>query len=107
MDIFNLKKVEELEQQVKKLEQKLTQANAKNLELQMELSNANSTIDQMSAYVDSTPKDCVRGEWCAACEFGKSFYYNLYYQFDSYQTINRTVCGKGKSCHNFVQKEVE
>lgn len=57
-------------------------------------------FEDMQTMLDNTPNDCVRGEWCKACEFVKK------YDIPSLYTLGYTsyICGKGESCPNFIQK---
>lgn len=49
------------------------------------------TIQQMN----DTPDDCTLGAWCASCQFGKSF---------RYEVSNITVCGRDGVCKNYIEK---
>lgn len=98
MDIFNRKKVEELER-------KLFDIELENKSLIEHNAHLATTIETITEYVDATPTDCVRGEWCSACEFGKKFLYKEIYGAGHYQWTTKYICGKGKSCPTFIPKE--
>lgn len=97
MDIFNLERVEELEQEIVRLKSKLHEAESRAI-------SAENALERFMELRDSAPEDCVSGSYCQACEFVKEFYYHEGWRgpiFTGY------YCGKGKSCKNFIQKRVE
>lgn len=98
MDIFNHKKVKELEQKILVIE-------LENKRLINHNAHLVTTIENITEYVDSTPTDCVRGDWCSACEFGTQFLYKEIYGVGNCSYETKYVCGKGKSCPNFIHKE--
>lgn len=98
MDIFNRKKVAEQARIIEDLERKNHNLIDENAELKMK-------FDEMSKLQESIPTDCVRGPWCKACEFVKTYHYVDHYGLGRFNTVTAYVCGKGNSCTNFVQKE--
>lgn len=109
MDIFNRKRVEELEEQVCKLEG----VDAENNRLRRELDRLANDLREVLRVKDTTPADCTPGNYCKVCEFGKHLF-NHYYASGS--TINRPdyssvvsgyICGRGITCQNFIQKTEE
>lgn len=95
MDIFNKKKIAELEKDNSRKDQKIHR-------LEDELAVLKIKLSEIQQYANTTPTDCIRGEWCKACEFCKSFYVLNY---PIYQGNTIYICGKGESCKHFVQKE--
>ena len=63
-------------------------------------SAAKEKLDDISEYHDSIPDDCIRGQYCEACEFGK-----IYHTRSALISKTFAVCTKGKSCSNFIQKK--
>lgn len=105
MDIFNRKRVSELEKDLRDIE-------SENDRLRRALEDAESTISHLLRLRDSMPEDCVPGTYCQACEFAKKYVYHNYvsgYRFDRcYETIlTGCVCAKGEICNNFIQKKIE
>lgn len=102
MDIFNRKKIRELEE-------KLARAQMESNKYRNMAAHLEYRLDGISRVSDNTPEDCKRGHWCAACEFGKVYHYLESYDFSmGIKTRNQIyVCGKGESCKNFIQKEIE
>lgn len=100
MDIFNKKKVAELERELA--------ATRKSRDEYMRRAAEYATVFAgMETLEETVPKDCVRGPWCEACEFVKTFYVSHYYGFAQSDVRKAYVCGKGQSCNNFVQKKFE
>lgn len=102
MDIFNKKRVAELEKELKKARKELSDARTDATNYRKEL----ETWKELVKFEETIPEECVKGPWCKACEFVKEF---ECYQFDFYG--HRYIeplysCGKGESCKNFVQKEM-
>lgn len=93
MDLFNKKRVAELEKKNEQLKNDICELRSERDHLKLKLSTA-VTLHE------STPEDCKRGKWCEACEFAKEFHYSSGW-------VNRTgyFCGKGESCNNFIQKK--
>lgn len=104
MDIFNLKKVEGLESDVRSLKRE-------NEDLRSSLYYAEEQIKALVEIKDKIPKDCVPGSYCEGCTFAKEYHYHNYvrgWKSDRcYNTaISNYICGKGDICKNFVQKEI-
>ena len=72
--------------------------NDKYLKLDKENDILREKLEAIQNFVDSTPSDCTPGKWCAACEFSSCFILpNCDYIY---------VCGKGRVCKNFLQREI-
>ena len=104
-DIFNRKRVEELERELKGIENE-------NERLRRGLSNAESHISQLLTLRDNVPEDCNPGSYCAACEFGRLYTAYIYvggYMSDRCHDYRRDgyICDKANSCKNFIQKEIK
>ena len=98
MDIFNSKRVEELERENAYLKRQLCEAD----------SRAVSAENALATYLeirDSIPEDCVQGTYCRGCTFVKEYCYSATWYHG--QVITGYYCGKGKACKNFIQKKVE
>ena len=101
MDIFNRKKVEELEKEVQDLNRLLELVKKERDDARKKVDHLNETLKNFIVMRDDIPADCKPGEYCRACEFVKP------YQFSNmYGVTTGYTCGKGQSCKNFVQKEV-
>jgi hypothetical protein len=100
MDIFNRKRVRELEEKLAKAEESRDKYIGQAARLDV-------IFQEMEELKETIPEDCVRGPWCEACEFVKRYYYTEHYGLGSHYTRTAYVCGKGKSCNNFVQKKYE
>lgn len=92
MDIFSRKKVRELED-------KLRIAERERDDYKSEVYELRDGLKSIEKAIDSTPKDCIRGSWCQACEFGKELTVS-----GVFRNYTFCVCGKGDSCKNFIQK---
>jgi hypothetical protein len=99
MDIFNLKRVEELEEKLHKAERDRDK-------YMSDLATLKLKFDEMGKLEESTPNDCIKGPWCKACEFVREFHHVEYYGMGNYNITPAYVCSKGVSCNNFVQREV-
>lgn len=97
MDIFNRRRVEELEKENAILKRRLD-------EYMSRATKAENALDELSELKNERPEDCTPGSYCEACEFVKTFYYLSSWTGNSYIAH---YCGKGKSCTNFIQKKVE
>lgn len=99
MDIFNIKKVEELERELEKAKRRIDG-------YRHDLSVAEDHIKHLTKIKESIPERCTPGDYCRACEFGKEYFYHSYnYGYET--TITAYLCNKGNSCPNFVQKKVD
>lgn len=109
MDIFNRKRVEELELEVKKLKGIERERDS----FKEELRRTEEELKRVIEIKDSIPGGCTPGSYCQACEFVKPYYYSnhvfssLSYGLDYRTTITGYICGKGELCKNFAQKEVK
>ena len=100
MDIFNRKRVAELEQKLLETERDRDKYKTKATEFARKL-------DELSKLEEVIPEGCEKGPWCKACEFCKTIHYTEYYgSFGGTVTAIAYACSKGKSCKNFVQKEI-
>ena len=68
------------------------------------VANHEYKIEHMTKLNDSTPSDCKRGEWCAACALSRVVYIRCRYSGDLEPIY---LCGKGEACANFVEKKPE
>lgn len=100
MDIFNRKRIKELEEKLYDTELERDKYIGKAAEL-------DAKLREIGRLEESVPTDCVKGPWCEACEFVRTFHYRKYYGHSNYSTNCMYVCGKGESCKNFVQRKVE
>lgn len=100
MDIFNNRKVAELERKLLD-----TEIERNNYKFQTEC--LIRKLEEVTALNESTPENCTKGPWCKACEFVRTFHYFDYLNPLRHKTDIVYVCGKGNSCVNFVQKELE
>ena len=98
MDIFNLEKVENLEQENVRLKFRLS-------EMESRAIRAENSLAKFMEIRDSIPADCIEGTYCRGCAFVKEYYYNG--AFHRGPVITGYYCGKGESCKNFIQKKVE
>lgn len=108
MDIFNKKKVEELEEKLRVLEG----VRSENERLRKELDNATEDLQELLTLKDNIPADCTPGTYCSVCEFGKAYVYHYYTGgrsiYTSYDHLVRGyICNKANSCKNFIQKEIK
>lgn len=104
MDIFNRKRVVELEARLRGLED----VRRENDELKSMLRRSESELKLALALKNSIPEDCNQGQYCEACTFAKKFNYHTYGYFSGHETlISGIMCGKGESCKNFIQKEIK
>ncbi len=95
MDIFNRKRIEELEDE-------LYEAECERVKYRRDIELLTKRLEAMGALEESIPEGCTKGPWCRACEFSRTFHYSPYNSV-SYTTFY--TCSKGKSCENFVQKK--
>lgn len=102
LDIFNKHKVRELEERL--LNAEMERNRYRNMAIHLE-----NRLDDISKFDETIPEDCKKGPWCAACEFGKAFHYMAHYDFGVHSGVTKTFygCGKGESCKNFIQKEID
>ena len=104
MDIFNLKRVEELEREV----ERLRNVEKENDELRRSLSSAEAQMRGLLGLKDDIPEDCTPGSYCNACEFATHYHYhNWGYYTGRNTTITGIICGKANVCKNFIQKEIK
>ena len=100
MDIFNRKKVQQLEEKLYDTELERDKYIGKAAEL-------DAKLREIGRLEEMVPADCVKGPWCEACEFVRMFHYSKYYGYKCKGLETIHVCGKGASCKNFVQRKVE
>ena len=75
-----------------------------NAKLLKENSMLRDKLEAIQHMTENTPVDCTPGAWCRACTFAKV--YNVPHSyFGGCQAIY--ICGKGKSCRNFLQRDYE
>lgn len=100
MDIFGRKRIHDLEYQ-------LATEQGKRRDAELERDMLKQKFDAMTELEESKPDDCVRGPWCKSCSFVSSFLRRESYGIGGHKWITAYVCGKGKSCVNFVQQKEE
>jgi hypothetical protein len=105
MGIFNLKRVEELERELRGFKRE-------NEDLRRSLQHAEGHIRALVEIKDNIPEDCTPGSYCAGCNFVQEYYYHNYVSgrlpspcYSSH--IDGFVCGKANVCKNFIQKEIK
>ena len=102
LDIFNRKKVRELEKKL--FDTEIDRNKYRNMAINLE-----NKLDDISKLEETIPEDCKKGPWCIACEFSKVYHYMEHYNFNTNTRIRNKiyVCDKGESCNSFVQKEID
>lgn len=104
LDIFNRKRVAELEAGLRDLEK----VRDENSELKSMLVKAEHELKLVLTLKDAIPEGCTPGLYCEACEFAKKYYYHSWgYRANRNTMITGTICGKGESCQHFIQKEIK
>ena len=100
MDIFNKKRIAELEKKLRDTEVERDAYIYKASELEMKL-------EEVSKLEETIPEGCEKGPWCKACEFLRAFRYTSGLSSSGYPRNTKIIytCAKGESCKNFVQKE--
>lgn len=67
-----------------------------------------TNLEEVTKLEETIPEGCEKGPWCKACEFVRTFHYIEHYGAYSGRSIKTIyACSKGKSCTNFVQKEID
>lgn len=94
-----VKRVEELERTIDKKDEELARA-------YNDLTKYEKQFDAMQMVADTTPVNCIRGEWCKACEFSRVFHVERGWPHRRY-TAEIVLCGKGESCKNFVERRTK
>ena len=101
MDIFNKKRIADLEKKLHETERERDKYISKSAELA-------SKLEEIGELAETIPEGCQKGPWCKACEFSRTFQYTEYYgPFGGHSLETIYACSKGKSCKNFVQKEIK
>ena len=104
MDIFNKKRIKDLETEVKRLRDVESEKN----ELKHMLNNVERELKTVLKLKEYIPEDCIPGIYCEACEFAKRYRYENWGFFNNRATLfSGTICGKAESCKNFVQREIK
>lgn len=103
MDIFNKKRVAKLEEDLAKAQKELYREQKLRESYRDELANLKE-IAEFEKH--AMPEDCRKGPWCASCEFAKGYYRYEYDCWGRGRSVWDYACGKGESCKNFIQKEV-
>ena len=106
MDIFNRKKIEKLERELRVIK-------IENEDLRSSLYTAETHLQVLLEIKNSTPEDCTPGPYCKGCDFVKEYHYHNH-AYGSYKSsvhyktrIDGYICGRGNLCKNFVQRKVE
>lgn len=108
MDIFNCKRVKELERTLAQKDEEIDSLERKNKKLKQMLDDTENEMNKILKLKQTIPEDCTPGEYCRACEFAKPYvYHNYAYHSNRRDIITGHLCNKGESCGCFVQKEVE
>lgn len=95
MDIYNFKKVAELER-------KLEEANKELNDLRMWQRVQLQKYEEMAKLKEEIPESCTRGPWCKACEFSKIYHYTDVW----FASVNDVwFCNKANVCKEFTPKE--
>lgn len=97
----------ELKLEIEELKRKLLKEQLRNSELAHENDMLVQKLSRAEEIESSMPNGCVRGEWCKACNFSTTLHARVYEGHGQYSLERFTVCNKGNSCENFVQKEYE
>lgn len=110
MDLFNVKRVEELERELAKTKRELEYTKEENNSLKFNLNRMENDFNAAINAKANIPKDCVPGEYCQACEFVKEYY--KYYSSYNYATklrhsneVTGYICDRANVCKNFIQKK--
>lgn len=105
MDIFNRKRVRELEYKLKGIEDE-------NGRLRTVLNDAEDRISLLLNLKSKIPEDCKPGEYCKVCAFAKEYRYRNHVvgfkvdrSYDYYSS--GYICRKAVECKNFIQKKEE
>lgn len=87
---------------IEQLEAQLADKDGKISCLEDLVANYRYKIEDMQKTIESTPEDCVPGEYCRACSFAK-----MYAVRNTCLELEYVYfCGKAGSCRNFVQGDV-
>lgn len=97
MDIFNRKRVKELEE-------KLHEAKRDRDKYIFKAKALTEKLEAIAELKESIPADCTKGPWCKSCEFVRTFHDAYKDRYGNYYSEPFYVCGKGESCKNFVAK---
>lgn len=100
MDIFNRKRVKELEK-------RLFDAERARDRYREDFDIISKKFEAIRQLEESTPSDCVRGPWCRACEFVRSFHYREYPSHGYSSLVTAYICSKGDSCKHFTLRKDE
>lgn len=100
MDIFNLKRVKFLQEELERVTQE------RDL-YKLTFDSYERKIDAMSKLEESIPEGCERGPWCKACEFVRTFHLINRSTYGYHTTTVAYVCGKGASCAQFLQMKAD
>ena len=107
MDIFNKKKIAELEKTIEDQKKTIARLNCDvetissiREDLERDVADAYKKVIDIQNTLDKTPSGCEPGRQCIACEFGKAYYIPTRRRgYGDYIYI----CGKAESCQNFVK----
>lgn len=108
MDLFNLKRVEELEKKLSQLEG----IRDENERLRREIVRVENDLRDLVNLKAEMPEDCVPGKYCESCTFGKAYFKNYHVSGSGpFRTHDRAVagyiCNKANVCKNFIQKKID
>lgn len=93
---------------IKNLEKKLCDAEYERDRYITKADELATKLKEITKLEDSIPEGCEKGPWCKACEFVRTYHYTEYYgAYGGHSLETIYTCSKGKSCKNFIQKEIE
>lgn len=106
-DIFGRKRIKSMSQELFLKDKEISSLKRENTDLRDCLSDTENALKNIIAVKETVPEDCIPGEYCRSCEFVKPFRYRNYVYNTYKSNIQGYYCGKGESCKNFIQKEIE
>lgn len=72
-----------------------------NKKLEDQIRDLTAKLNKIQQDINTTPEDCIRGMYCGACEFAKTYHVFT----DNYCCSVIYVCGKSETCKNFVERK--
>ena len=107
IDIFNLKKIKAMSQELFLKDKEIARLKGENTDLKNCLDDTENAMKNIISVKKTVPEDCIQGEYCRSCEFVKTFLHYNYIPNVRKSIIKGYFCGKGESCKNFIQKEIK
>lgn len=105
MDIFNRKRVEGLEAEVRKLTRRRNELERNLMDARDRADLAEKRLAAMNEVIETVPEDCKPGKYCEGCMFAKQYIIRYWPRTSRYEF--GLYCGKSESCKNFIQKGVK